>query len=145
MTEKMIFVWLGITIVFAVLEAATAQLTTIWFAIGSVAALILAICGVESITVQCVVFAAVSLVTLIATRPFVKKLLHKRVQPTNADRYIGETGVTLAEINNVQGTGEVKVQGNVWTARTENDAVIPAGANVRVLRIEGVKVIVEQI
>ncbi len=145
MTEKMIFVWLGITIVFAVLEAATAQLTTIWFAIGSVAALILAICGVESITVQCVVFAAVSLVTLIATRPFVKKLLHKHVQPTNADRYIGETGVTLAEINNVQGTGEVKVQGNVWTARTENDAVIPAGANVRVLRIEGVKVIVEQI
>ena len=145
MTEKMIFVWLGLTIVFAVLEAATAQLTTIWFAIGSVAALILAICGVESITVQCVVFVAVSLITLIATRPFVKKLLHKRVQPTNADRYIGETGVTLVEINNVQGTGEVKVQGNVWTARTENDTVIPEGANVRVLRIEGVKVIVEQI
>ena len=145
MTEKMIFVWLGLTIVFAVLEAATAQLTTIWFAIGSVAALTPASCGVESSTVQCVVFVAVSLITLIATRPFVKKLLHKRVQPTNADRYIGETGVTLVEINNVQGTGEVKVQGNVWTARTENDAVIPEGANVRVLRIEGVKVIVEQI
>lgn len=146
MTENtMIFVWLGLTIVFAILEGATAQLTTVWFAVGSIAAFILAVCGVKSITVQIIVFVAVSMVAVIATRPLVKKIMHKKIQPTNADRNVGETGIVTSDINNLEGKGEVSVRGTVWTARSIDDAVIPKGTTVRVLKIEGVKLIVENL
>lgn len=61
---------------------------------------------------------------------------------TNADRYIGKTGVVTEEIDNTAGRGLVKVLGSIWTARSEDGAVIAAGENVLVKRIEGVKVIV---
>ena len=141
----MIYVWIALTIVFVIAEAATAQLTTVWFALGSIVALILAACGVKSLAVQIVVFLAVSAISLIATRPLVKKMLQKKVVATNADRNIGETGIALAEINNLEAKGEVKVKGVVWTARSENGEVIPEGSKVRVKNIEGVKLIVEAI
>ena len=141
----MIFVWLGLTVIFALLEAASAQLTTIWFALGSVAAFVLALCGVKSLTVQIVVFVAVSVVALIGTRPFVKKILNKRTEATNADRNIGETGVTLSEINNLEARGEAKVNGSIWTARSATDDPIPEGTKIRVVKIDGVKLIVETI
>ena len=143
--STMIYIWLGLTVVFALLEAVSPQLTTIWFALGSVVAFILALCGVKSITVQAIVFVAVSVIALIATRPLVKKVLQKRIEPTNADRNIGETGITLSEINNLEGKGEVNVKGTVWTARSADDTPIPQGVKVRVLRIDGVKLIIEQI
>ena len=141
--NMMIYIWLGLTVVFALFEAVSPQLTTVWFALGAVVAFILAVCGVKSVAVQAIVFVIVSVASLIATRPLVKKVLHKRVQATNADRNIGETGITLTEINNIDGVGEVKVNGNVWTARSLNDQPIPQGVKVRVVRIEGVKLIVE--
>jgi membrane protein implicated in regulation of membrane protease activity len=95
--------------------------------------------------VQIVVFIAVSAISLIATRPLVKKMLQKRVVATNADRNIGETGITISEINNLEAKGEVKVKGVVWTARSDNGEVIPEGSKVRVKTIEGVKLIVEAI
>ena len=143
--NTMLFIWLGLTIVFAVIEGATAQLTTIWFALGSIAAFVLAVCGVKSVTVQVIVFVAVSVIALVATRPLVKKIIHKKVEPTNADRSIGETGVTVTEINNLLGTGEVNLKGTIWTARSADDTVIAKDAQVRVIKIEGVKLIVEQI
>ncbi len=141
----MIFVWLGLTIVFALIEGATAQLTTIWFAIGSAAAFIVAVCGVKSVLIQVIVFVAVSVITLLATRPLVKKIIHKKTEPTNADRNIGETGVTVSEINNLLGTGEVNLKGTIWTARSDDDAVIPKDTQVTVSKIEGVKLIVKKI
>ena len=141
----MIFVWLGLTIVFAIIEGATAQLTTIWFAFGSIVSFILAVCGVKSIPVQVIVFVAVSLAALVFTRPLVKKIIHKNVEPTNADRNIGETGVTVTEINNLLGTGEVNLKGTIWTARSSTDEVIPQDTQVKVIKIEGVKLIVEKI
>ena len=141
----MIFVWLGLTIVFALIEGATAQLTTIWFAIGSAAAFIVAVCGVKSVLIQVIVFVAVSVITLLATRPLVKKIIHKKTEPTNADRNIGETGVTVSEINNLLGTGEVNLKGTIWTARSADDAVIPKDTQVTVKKIEGVKLIVKKI
>ena len=143
--NTMIFVWLGLTILFAVIEGATAQLATVWFALGSAAAFIIAVCGVKSVLVQVIVFVTVSVISLIATRPLVKKIIHKKVEPTNADRSIGETGVTVTEINNLLGTGEVNLKGTIWTARNTSDDVIPKDVQVRVIRIEGVKLIVEQI
>lgn len=141
----MVYVWLGLTILFAIAEAASAQLTTIWFAAGSLVTMLLALFGVKNLTVQIIVFVLVSVISLIATRPFVKKVIHKKMQPTNADRIIGETGVVTEDIRNIDGAGEVKINGVIWTARCKNDEAIPAGSLVKIISIEGVKVIVEKI
>ena len=141
----MIFVWLGFTVFFLILEGISVQLTSVWFAFGSIVAMFLAIFHVKSVSVQIIVFLAVSLVTLIATRPLTKKLLSKKKQPTNADRNIGQIAIVTEGIENLKDKGAVKVNGVVWTAKNTADDLIPAGEKVRILRIEGVKLIVEKI
>lgn len=141
MDDKLLWVWIALAVVFGVVEAATAQIVTIWFAIGAIGALIANAAG-AGVTVQLSVFVAVSILTLIIARPYLKKFTKTEMQRTNADMYIGETAVVLEEIDNTQGTGQIKVKGSVWTARSRNNSVIPAGENVYVEKIEGVKLIV---
>ncbi|HIQ60262.1 MULTISPECIES: NfeD family protein [Pseudoflavonifractor] len=136
-------VWLALLIIFAVAEAATVGLTSVWFAIGSLGALVCALAG-GNIWLQLGIFIVLSLVCLVALRPLAKKYLNTRVEPTNADRVIGQEARVTQDIDNIQGTGAVTIGGVTWTARSEHDTPIPAGAMVRVLRIEGVKVIVEE-
>lgn len=136
-------VWLALLIIFAVAEAATVGLTSVWFAIGSLGALVCALAG-GNIWLQLGIFIVLSLVCLVALRPLAKKYLNTRVEPTNADRVIGQEARVTQDIDNIQGTGAVTIGGVTWTARSEHDILIPAGAMVRVLRIEGVKVIVEE-
>ena len=136
-------VWLALLIIFAVAEAATVGLTSVWFAIGSLGALVCALAG-GNIWLQLGIFIVLSLVCLVALRPLAKKYLNTRVEPTNADRVIGQEARVTQDIDNIQGTGAVTIGGVTWTARSEYDTPIPAGAMVRVLRIEGVKVIVEE-
>ena len=144
MTDAAIIIlWIVLSAVFLLAEAATAQLVTVWFAVGSIVSLFLAIFHVGSLTTQIIIFAAVSLLLLALTRPFVKKLMHKRVQPTNADRNVGQTGIVTVKIRNDAGEGEVNLKGVRWTARSSDNAEIEEGASVKVLRIEGVKLIVE--
>ena len=136
-------VWLALLIIFAVAEAATVGLTSVWFAIGSLGALVCALAG-GNIWLQLGIFIVLSLVCLVALRPLAKKYLNTRVEPTNADRVIGQEARVTQDIDNIQGTGAVTIGGVTWTARSEHDTPIPAGAMVRGLRIEGVKVIVEE-
>lgn len=136
-------VWLALLIIFAVAEAATVGLTSVWFAIGSLSALVCALAG-GNIWLQLGIFIVLSLVCLVALRPLAKKYLNTRVEPTNADRVIGQEARVTQDIDNIQGTGAVTIGGVTWTARSEHDTPIPAGAMVRVLRIEGVKVMVEK-
>lgn len=136
-------VWLALLIIFAVAEAATVGLTSVWFAIGSLGALVCALAG-GNIWLQLGIFIVLSLVCLVALRPLAKKYLNNRVEPTNADRVIGQEARVTQDIDNIQGIGAVTIGGVTWTARSEHDTPIPAGAMVRVLRIEGVKVIVEE-
>ena len=139
--DNLLWVWIALAVVFGVIEAATAQIVTIWFAVGAVGAVIANVSG-ANLTVQLIVFVAVSILTLIIARPYLKKFTKTEMQRTNADMCIGETAVVLEEINNTQGTGQVKVRGSVWTARSRDNTVIPAGENVHVEKIEGVKLIV---
>ena len=136
-------VWLALLIIFAVAEAATVGLPSVWFAIGSLGALVCALAG-GNIWLQLGIFIVLSLVCLVALRPLAKKYLNTRVEPTNADRVIGQEARVTQDIDNIQGTGAVTIGGVTWTARSEHDTPIPAGAMVRVLRIEGVKVMVEK-
>lgn len=135
-------VWLGLLLLFCAVEAATVGLTSIWFAAGSLAALIAALAG-GPLWLQIVLFFVVSLLCLIAVRPLARRYLNTRVQPTNADRILGAQARVEEDIDNLQGRGAVRVGGVTWSARSETGAPIPAGALVRVLRIEGVKVYVE--
>ena len=140
--SNMSIVWVVLMVVFLVVEAATAGLTCIWFAIGSLAALIAALFGAQ-IWLQVVWFLVISFVTLYFTRPLVKKYVNSRSQPTNADMVIGKEALVTEDIDNVEATGAVSVGGKVWTARSADGVQIKAGAVVNVLRIEGVKLIVE--
>ncbi len=137
-------VWLVLLVLFAAGEAATVGLTSIWFATGSLAALIAALLG-GALWVQIVLFVAVSLLCLAAVRPLARKHLNDKVIPTNADRVIGAEAQVTEDIDNIHGKGAVIIRGVTWSARSEDGGAIAAGTRVRVLRIEGVKVFVEPI
>ncbi|MCI8916144.1 MAG: NfeD family protein [Oscillospiraceae bacterium] len=136
--------WLVLLVVFAAGEAATVGLTSIWFAAGALAALIAALLG-GPLWVQLTLFLAVSLLCLVAARPLAKRYLNNKVEPTNADRVIGETAQVIEDVDNVHGKGAVVIRGMTWSARSQDGGPITTGTMVRVLRIEGVKVFVEPI
>lgn len=138
----MVYLWIALMVVFIVLEAATVQLVSTWFAVGALGALIANLCGAGT-GWQITVFFVVSIVCLIITKPIVKKISAKNIQPTNADRCIGQTAVVIEEIDNIAGKGQVNVKGSVWTARSSDGRIVPKGEQVKILSIEGVKLIVE--
>ena len=141
----MVWIWVALLALFIIVEATTAQLLTIWFAVGSLAALISTFIT-DNIVAQVIVFVVVSAIALVVTRPLVKKMTKATKQPTNADMYIGKEAIVTEDINNLEAKGLVKVGGSVWTARTEVDNyTIPAGSHVTVIKIEGVKLIVRPI
>lgn len=142
--SNMSIVWVVLMVVFLVVEAATAGLTCIWFAVGSLAALIAALFDAQ-LWLQIVWFLVISFVTLYFTRPLVKKYVNSRSHPTNADMVIGKEALVTEDIDNVEATGAVSVGGKVWTARSADGGRIKSGAVVSVLRIEGVKLIVEPV
>ena len=142
LTENATVVWFVLLIAFGVTEAVTVQLVSVWFAIGSLGALIASFSG-ASFSAQVTVFIIVSIICIVATRPTVKKLHSKSIQSTNADRCIGQEAVVVEEIDNMNSTGQVKVNGNVWTARSENNEIIPKDSIVKTIKIEGVKLIVK--
>ena len=133
--------WLIAMVLFGVVEAVTVGLTSIWFALGALGALVAAAASAPVI-VQIVVFLGVSFLTLLLVRPLAQRFVNDRKVATNADRVIGREAVVTEDIDNIQGKGRVSISGADWTARTEDDRPIPAGSKVQVLRIEGVKVIV---
>lgn len=140
----MTYIWLGLLAVFIVIEAATAQLVTIWFAIGALCAFICTF-FTENIFIQSAVFIAVSAAALVLTRPVVRKLTAAKKLPTNADMVIGAEGIVIEDINNLDSKGLVKVKGSMWTARSTDDkSIIESGEKVTVERIEGVKLIVKK-
>lgn len=136
--------WLAAFIVFAIGEAVTVGLVSIWFAVGALAALFATALG-AGLWLQITVFLGVSALALALFKPLSSKFLKPRVSATNADRVIGSAALVTETIDNTQAKGQVKVNGQVWSARSAQDIVIPAGTDVKVLRIEGVKVIVETV
>lgn len=134
-------IWLVLLVVLVAGEAITVGLTFIWFAVGALSALLVSVLG-GPIWLQVVVFLALSAATLVLVRPVAAKLLTPGISPTNADRILNQVALVTEEIDNLAQTGQVKLSGQVWTARSEDEEVIPAQTKVRILRIEGVKVFV---
>lgn len=142
--EYVALIWIGFAVFMLICEAMTAQLVSIWFVIGGIAAAISCI-FTGDILIQSLVFIFVSFVCLLATRPFVKKITKREFDKTNSDRLIGRIGIVTVDIVNNNGTGQVNVDGKIWSARSADEREIKAGANVKVNAIEGVKLIVEVI
>ncbi|HBN38121.1 MAG TPA: NfeD family protein [Ruminococcaceae bacterium] len=134
--------WAAAIILFGVAEAVTAQLVSIWFLIGAIAALIAAFFGANLI-IQIIVFIAVSILALVITRPLVKKYINPKKEHTNADRVIGQVGIVAEDIDNIRATGQVKADGKIWTARATDNSIIPSGCEVIIEKIDGVKLIVK--
>lgn len=137
------YLWLILTVVFIIAEAVTFQLVSIWFAIGSIAALITQLAGGD-LLLQTIIFVAVTVICLAATRPLVRKIRAKAVS-TNVDRVIGQRAIVTEKIDNIENVGQVKVNGMVWSARSSGSAVISKDALVKVEKIEGVKLLVSEI
>lgn len=135
--------WLILAVALGVAEAATTQLVAIWFCLAALCSMIGALCGVP-IGWQIGIFVLVSFLLLLATRPFVKKVLRVRRVRTNADMVEGGEGLVTESIDNLRGVGRVEAIGLDWSARSESGEKISAGQKVRVLRIDGVKLIVEK-
>ena len=139
-------IWLIVFVVMLIIEAATTALATVWFAAGALVAMIMDLCGAP-INLQIIVMAAVSVVTfaicMIWIRPKLESLRRANVQRTNADRLIGMEGVVIVPVNPVEGKGQVKVEGQVWSAKSEG--AIEEGTTVKIRAIEGVKLIVDPV
>lgn len=135
------WIWLALAVIFLIAEAATVTITSLWFAIGSLAALVVALTG-GSWGFQVFTALAVSAILLAALRPMVRKHFTPKLTKTNVDAVIGSQGYVTADIDNVSATGTVKLGAMEWTARSTDGCPIAKGTLVKVDKIEGVKAFV---
>lgn len=143
-----IWLWLGAIVLFGVAEVITESMVSIWFVAGSLAALFAcmsgwALGGLSAEATQVLVFAVVSALALGATRPLVRRFMSRPHIPTNSDRLLGMTAKVTESVDNARASGAVYVDGKTWTARSADGSVIPSGTQVKVQKIEGVKLLVQ--
>ena len=133
--------WLAAMVIFMAAEAMTVTLVSIWFAVGALGAILVALLG-GGLILQVTVFLALAVVLLMGLRGVVRKHFTPRITKTNIDSVIGATGIVITPVNNIAALGQVQVGGIEWSARSTDNSHIPAGAVVKVDKIEGVKVFV---
>lgn len=137
------WLWAAIIVLFAVVEASTVALVSIWFIGGAAAAFVVSLLGGD-LWLQILLFAAVSAGLLACLRPFAKKFIQPKITKTNFDRIVGTQAPVTEAIDNLMGTGAVKADGKTWSARSEDGQSIEEGTVVTIARIEGVKAIVRR-
>lgn len=142
MEQYLWMVWLAAMIFFGLVEAATVNMVSIWFVAGSLAALVVDLGG-GPLWLQLLLFFLAAGAMLAMLRPFVKKYVTPKKTATNADMALGREAYVLEPVDNLRGTGAVKLDGKVWTARALDDAILPEGTLVKVVKLEGVKLYVE--
>jgi len=139
-----VIIWLVILVLLIVIEIFTLGLTTIWFAGGALVAIVVAALG-GPVWLQVLLAIIVSAILLFFTRPVAVKYFNRDRERTNAESLVGRQAIVISEINNLQGIGQVTVNGMEWTARTIMDGqTIEAGEVVIIRGINGVKLLVER-
>lgn len=135
-------VWLILLIGFLIVEAACPiHLVSIWFAAGSLVALLVSLMG-AAVWLQITLFLLVSGALLALLWPMVHKYMQPKLSATNVDALVGTVGIVLSPIDNLSAVGQVKLGGMEWSARSTTGEPIPQGAKVRVDRVQGVKAFV---
>ena len=142
MNQALLF-WIVSCVLFTLLEAFTQQFVSIWFLSGSVVAMIASYLGFNT-EVQWILFVVVSLITLIAFRPMVKKFVQGEIIPTNSDSNIGKLAIVIGGFDEVKKEGRILVNDMDWAAKSLDDMAYKKGEKVIVERIEGVKCLVRK-
>ena len=137
--------WLIAAGVFFIIEMATIGFLIFWFGIGAILAMVTSFIT-DSILIQAIVFLVSSTLLLIFTRPLVNKFVKtpKEVK-TNAYSIIGKKGIVIAKINNIEGSGQIKIDGDIWSAKSYTDEDIPENTEVEIVEIDGVKAVVKKV
>ena len=128
----MLIAWILILIAAIIIELSTADLLTIWFALGAVSALIATALGAPD-QVQIIIFVFTTAITLFFTRPFLKKLMSKGYTPTNGELDIGASAIVIQEINSSKQTGRIRLNGIDWPAASADNDIIPVGTIVVII------------
>ena len=135
-------VWLIVFVVTIIVEAMTVGLVSIWFTIGAIGGFIASL-FTNDYLIQTAVFIIISILSLIVTRPIVKKILPKGVPKTNVNELIGKTALVTKELSDKK-IGQVKVSGQIWSALNKEKEILSIDTEVEILSIEGVKLIVRK-
>lgn len=136
-------VWLILAGLFVIGEIITVGFLVFWLAIGSLVAMVVSIFAPDQIVLQTAVFVISSTLLIIFTKPLVDKYIAKKTVPTNFEKLIGKKGKVIVDINSVEGLGQVKVGGEIWSAKTDSEEIIDKGTEVEILKIDGVKLLVK--
>ncbi len=136
--------WLIIAGLFFIGEIATVGFLIFWFGIGALIAMIVSL-FTTNIIIQTTVFVISSTILIFATKPFVKKFADVKKTNTNVYSIIGKKALVIRTIDPIHSVGQIKLNGEVWTAESENNEVIEEGLEVEVLKIKGVKAIVKPV
>ena len=137
------WIWVALVIVFALIEVFTLGLTTVWFAIAALVMVFLSFLNFP-LSVQALMFLAISALLLIFTRPIAVKKFKIGREKTNVDSLVGKKALVIKAIGEFE-KGEVKVSGQIWSAHTEDNTEVAEGTKCEVLRVEGVQLIVKEI
>ena len=134
-------VWIGLIVLFSVIEASTVNLVTIWFIIGSLVAMAASLLG-ASVWLQITLCLVIAAALLLCLRPFVRKYVTPKRTATNLDMILGREAYIHDPVDNLRGTGSLKLDGKEWTVRSITNENLPEGTLVKIVKLEGVKLFV---
>ena len=135
------WIWLAILVLAIVVEALTDQLVSIWFVPAAIVAAVLDFCSVSPV-LQVILFFVIAAIGIVLSKTVLSKLIVKPSCKTNIDAIIGEKCIVVEKIDNYAGSGQAKTKGQLWSARSvDDDDVFEPGEVLRVVAIEGVKLI----
>lgn len=137
-------IWLIIAGVCLIIEMITTGFFIFWFGLGALITMIVSFIFPDNLLLQTTVFVVSSTLLIFLTKPFVEKFTKsdKKVK-TNAYSIIGKKGIVTQDINPTHGIGQIKVAGEVWSAKTSDGSIIEKGSQIEVIEIDGVKAVVE--
>lgn len=136
--------WLIVAGIFFIVEIATTGFLIFWLGIGALLAMITSFIT-NSIVAQTIVFVVTSCILIPLTKPLADKFINKKTVATNSYSLINKHGIVTMDINPIEATGQVKVNGEIWSAKSQDESIIPQGTEIEVLGIDGVKLIVSPV
>ena len=134
--------WLIASGVFFIIEIFTVGFLIFWLGVGALIAMLISFLT-SNIIIQTAVFVISSGLLIFATKPLVNKITKKEIVPTNVYSIVGKKGIVIEDIDWLTGTGQIKSEGEVWSAKTNEQINISKGTEVEIESIDGVKVIVK--
>jgi len=137
--------WLIAAGIFFIIEMATVSFLIFWFGVGALITMVISF-FISNVYIQAIIFTITSTLLIFLTKPLVNKFINKdKSVVTNAFSVIGRKGIVIKEINPSVGTGQIRVNGEIWSAKTLSDDIIQENAEIEVVQIDGVKAVVKEI